>query len=342
MRRISAVLFSLVALAPLRADNTATPEPKTAEEAAIRMWERFNTASIVANVDGSPVTAEDVRNELRPILPRLRQDSKSLEEYRRRLNEQTSKLIESLVDEELVLHDFKDKGMQMPPSYVNEQIEEKIIREFNGDRTEYMRALRLAGRTPLDERRDMERRIITEYLNGQKRRSVAELSPAKIQRFYEANRTEFTRKAAAKISQIALWPGAADTDEDIRKLAESILARLDKGESFAELAKEFSKDDYRANGGDTGWREMAELNADLAKTVNALPDGGHTAPIEFKAGGRLSLYILRRDAYRPEGPRPVNEVREIIEGKLLADSMRAVREEWLMRLREHFFVRVYE
>lgn len=342
MRRIPALLFALVALAPLRADNTATPEPTTAEESALRMWERFNTAAIMANVEGSPITAEDVRRELRPILPRLRQEATSQEDYRRRINEQSERVIGAIVDDELALSEFREKGMQMPASYVNEQIEEKVIREYNGDRAEYLRSLKRAGRTPLDDRREMERRIIVDYLNGQKRRSVAELSPVKIERFYEANRALFNREAAAKISQIALWPGAADTDEDVRKLAETILARLDKGESFAALAREYSKDTHRERGGDTGWRPLSELNADLAKSVSALPDGGHTAPIEFKAGGRLSLYILRRDAFREAGPKPVEEVREEIEAKLLSDSMRQVREEWLARLRERFFVRQYD
>lgn len=342
MRRLPFALFALLPLASLRADNTASPDPKSDAEAAVRMWERFNTAAVVANVDGEAITAENVRQELRPILPRLRQEAKSQEDYRRLLNEQSSKIIDALVDDELVLREFKDKGMQMPSSYVNEQIEEKVIREFNGDRAEYLRSLRRIGRTPLDDRRDMERRIIVEYLNGQQRRSVAELSPAKIQHFYEMNRVEFMQKEAAKISQIALWPGAADSDEDVRRQAEAILARLDKGESFSELAKLYSKDDYRERGGDTGWREIADLNPDIAKSIKGLPDGGHTAPLEFKAGGRLSLYILRRDGFRPEGPLPVGEVREIIEGKVLADAMRTVRTEWLARLREKFFVRQFD
>lgn len=340
--RTTAILLALVALAPLRADNTASPAPATPEEQARRLWERFNTAAIVANVDGEAITAEDIRNELRPLIPQMRQEAKSQEDYRNRVSEMSGHVLDSLAERELILREFKEKGMQMPPSYVNEQIEEKIIREFNGDRTEYLTALRRMGRTPLDDRREMQQRIIVDYLDGQNKKSVSELSPEKIQSFYEANKGNFTQKAAVKLSQIALWAGAAETDAEVRKLAESIIARLDKGEDFAALAKEYSKDDSREKGGDTGWREISELNAEIAKSVNALADGGHTAPIEFKAGGRLSLYILRRDAYRPEGPRPVAEVREIIEGKLLADARKGARDAWIARLREHFFVRYYD
>lgn len=340
--RITAVLLALVALSPLRADNTASPAAQTPEEQARRLWERFNTAAIVANVDGEAITAEDIRNELRPLIPQLRNEAKSQDEYRTRITEMSGKVLDSLAERELILREFKEKGMQMPPSYVNEQIEEKIIREYNGDRAEYLTALRRMGRSPLDDRKEMQERIIVDYLSGRMRKSVAELSPEKIQRFYEANKAGFTQKPGVKLSQIALWAGAAETDDDVRKLAESIIARLDKGEDFAVLAKQYSKDDSREKGGDTGWREIADLNPEIAKSVNTLADGGHTAPIEFKAGGRLSLYILRRDAFRPEGPRPVAEVREIIESKLLGDAMKGAKDQWVARLREHFYVRYYD
>ncbi len=340
--RITAVLLALVALSTSRADNTASPAPASPEEQARRLWERFNTAAIVANVDGDAITAEDVRNEMRPLIPQLRNEAKSQDDYRMRVTEMSGKILDSLAERGLILREFKEKGMQLPPSIVNEQIEEKIIREYNGDRAEYLTALRRMGRSPLDDRKEMLERIIVDHLGGQMKKGVAELSPEKIQRFYEANKGNFTQKPAFKLSQIALWAGAAETDEDVRKLAESIIARLDKGEEFAALAKQYGKDDSRERGGDTGWREITELNADIAKSVGDLADGGHTAPIEFKSGGRLSLYILRRDAFRAEGPRPVAEVREIIESKLLGDALKGAKDAWVARLREHFFVRYYD
>lgn len=338
---VAPILFSLLALAPLRA-ATATPSPElTQEQQARRVWERFNTASIIANVDGEPITAMDVRNELRPRFAQIRNESKTAQEFNGRINAATTEVTDMLADRQLILADFRDKQMQMPASFVNEQIEEKIIRDFNGDRSEYLASLRREGRTPLDDREQIRESIIVDYLTGQTRKTVAELSPVKIQAFYEANKDGFKQAASVKLSQILLYAGAAETDDDVRKLSADIIARLDKGESFAELAKKFSKDDTRDKGGEAGWRELKDLNADLSKKIGALPNGGHTGAIEFKSGGRLSVYIFHRDDYRAEGARPIAEVREIIEGKLLAESQKTVREEWLRRLHEHFFVRYY-
>lgn len=339
---VAPILFSLLVLAPLGAAESPGPAPAlTPEQMAYRQWERFNLAGIMANVDGEPITAMDVRNEMRPRLAQIRQESRTAREFSGKINAATDEILNLLTDRQLVLADFRDKQMQMPPSFVNEQIEEKIIREYNGDRSEYLAALRREGRTPIDDREQIRESIIIDYLNGQNRRTVSEVSPAKIQAFYEANKEHFSQAASMKLSQITLFAGAAETDAEVRKLADSILARLAKGESFAALAKQYSKDDNREKGGDAGWRELKDLNADLAKKLEALPDGGHTEAIEFKTGGRLSLYIFHRDEYRAAGARPVSEVREIIEAKLLADSQKTTREEWMRRLREHFYVRYY-
>lgn len=349
--RNTAAFLAFIMLSPLLGAQSAAPAsaPVTpAAEAAAReaqlraFWSRNNTAATVANVNGDIVTAEDIRNELRPLTPHLRQESRDEEDYNRRINEMASKALDQLVERELVLSEAKEKGIQMPASYVNEMVEEKIIREYNGDRTEYINALRRMGRTPIEDRRDMQDRTLVDYLGGQMRKSVSELSPEKIQRYYDTHKEAFNQSASVKISQIALWAGAADTDDEVRRQAKEIIAAIEKGEPFDELARKYSKDASRDNGGDTGWREVDSLNEDLSKSILALPDGGCTPPIEFRNGDRLSVYIIKRDAFRPAGPRPIGEVSGQIEEKLITEAMRIAREEWFTRLRERFYVRYFD
>lgn len=352
--RNSAAFIALLTLAPVLGAQLLGPAPDTsardaaAREAAAREaqfragWTRNNTAATVANVNGDIVTAEDIRNELLPLIPHLRQEARDEADYERRISEMASRALDQLVERELVLNEAKAKGIQMPTSYITEMVDEKIIREYNGDRTEYINALRRMGRSPLDDRREMQNRTLVDYLGGQMRKSVSELSPEKIQRYYEAHKAEFTQSASVKVSQIALWAGAADTDDDVRRQAKEIEAAIAKGESFDELARKYSKDSSRENGGDTGWREVDSLNEDLAKAVLALPDGGCTPPIEFRMGGRLSVYIIRRVAFRPAGPLPIGEVSERIENSLITEAMKVARDQWFARLRETFYVRYFD
>lgn len=335
------ILVALAAAFPLRADNSESPKPATPEESARRAWERFNTAAIIANVDGIPVTADDIRTELRPILMQLREQAKSQEELIAKIESARSEVLDAIVHRTLILRDFKEKGMQFPGSVISAEVDERILRDFNGDRAEYLKHLRRIGKTPLDDRKEIQDRIVVDYLTNQVRRTVGETSPEKINSYYEANKDGFKQPASVRLSRISLWPDATETDGEIRSRAAAIIARLDKGESFADLAKEFSKDENREQGGDSGWRAVSELSDNIARAVTGLPDGAHTPAIEFNAGGRLTLYILRRDDFRPEGARPVAEVREIIEGKLMNDAFKTAREDWIARLRDHFHVRYY-
>lgn len=338
--RHALILTTLAALSPLMAETNVTPAPMSDQERMRRDWERFNTASIVANVDGEAITAQEIRRIMGGVIQQLRQESKTREEYSAKLESMHTEVLTQLINNLLVIRDAKERGMQFPSSVIASEVDEKIARDFNGDRTEYLRQLRFMGKTPIDDRQDIERKITVDYLTSQVRRTVGELSPEKINRYYEANKDGFKQEAAVKVSQIALWADATETDDEVRKRASEIVARLDKGESFADLAKQYSKDDFREQGGDAGWKELASLSDNIAKSLTALTDGAHSGPIEFKAGGRLSLFILRRDAFRAEGPRPVAEVREIIEAKLMVDATRTVIEDWYQRLHDRFHVRI--
>lgn len=340
--RTAPILLSIAAIAALRAETAGAPPPMSDADRRNRSWERFNTASIVANVDGEAITAQEIRQMIRGAAQQLHEEAKSQQEYDTRLEALRNEVITQLVNNLLVTREFKERGMQFPASVVASEVEEKITRDFGGDRTEYLRSLRMQGRTPLQDRAEIERKIVIDYLTAQVRKSVGALSPEKIQRYYESNKDGFRQQAAIKVSQIALWADSTETDAEVRARAADIVARLNKGENFAELAKKFSKDDFREQGGDAGWKDLASLSDHLVKSLTALTDGAYSAPIELNAGGRLSVFIIRRDAFRPEGPRPVSEVREIIEGKLMVDATRVAVEDWYQRMRDHFYVRVYE
>jgi len=88
--------------------------------------------------------------------------------------------------------------------------------------------------------------------------------------------------------------------------AEQILRRLEKGEDFADLAREFSIDPYgRRNGGDMGWIEvgsgMPEIEKALEKTkkgktsgIIKASDGFHIVQvIDFRKGSEKAFSEIR-------------------------------------------------
>lgn len=87
---------------------------------------------------------------------------------------------------------------------------------------------------------------------------------------------------------------AIDKPEDeakIRANAEKILAQINGGAPFMEVARQFSQAPSAANGGDIGWVEEGQLSDELDKAIKTLRRGQVAGPI--RGVGGFYLLMLR-------------------------------------------------
>ena len=113
---------------------------------------------------------------------------------------------------------------------------------------------------------------------------VNEVTEEDLQQQYEAYKQGLAVVDERKISQILL------TGEDAKTRAAKIKARLDKGESFAALAKAESDDPSGAAGGDIGTFNPSVFGNDAAaveKALEGLSVGDVTAPIKTSFGYQI-------------------------------------------------------
>lgn len=98
------------------------------------------------------------------------------------------------------------------------------------------------------------------------------VSPQEIKNYFEKNTDKFKQPAKVKTRQIILK--TADGEERIKKksLAEKLLARLQKGEDFAELAKEYSEVKAES-GGDWGWTAKGTFADEVEPVIFSLKVG---------------------------------------------------------------------
>ena len=294
--------------------------------------------NIIAIVEDRVITREEVMREVAPFIPQIRSASHSEFEFNKRLNGYVNEIVQNMVDRELIVKDFKDKGMSIPESYLESNFEDYLKREFNGDRAELLKYLQSQGKTIKQFKEDQEKDIIVGYMQNQKRQSVAEISPQKIKEYYEANKNKWFSPASAHVSMITLKPSMYSSLEENKKLASDIADRARKGEDFAELAKKYSKDDSSAKGGDWGWYKKGELNPQLDKLVFALEKGGITDPVVI---GDM-IFILKLEDKKPEGVQSIDDVREQIEWTISDMNAKAANQKWLEGLRRKAFVKYFQ
>lgn len=71
---------------------------------------------------------------------------------------------------------------------------------------------------------------------------------------------------------------------DTKEQADSIKARIDKGEKFEDLANKFSKCPSGENGGDLGYFERGQMVKEFEDAAFSLPVGKVSAPVQTQFG----------------------------------------------------------
>ncbi len=294
--------------------------------------------SILAVVEDRVITRNEVMREVEPFLPQIRAQTQGDFEYEKRVSDYAKEIVQNMIDRELIVRDFKSKGMTIPETYLDTYFENYLKEQFSGDRAEFMAFIQQQGKTIKQFRAEQENDIIISYMQNMKRQTVAEISPQKISDYYEANKQKWYSPASAKISQITLKTGMYATLEDNKKLAKEIMERLKKGESFADLAKRYSKDDSSTRGGEWGWFKKGQLSAVLDQKVFALEEGQYTDPVVI---GDM-IFIIKVDEKKPDGIQSIDDVREQIEWTIAEQNGRAMYQKWVEGLRRKAYIKYYE
>ena len=293
---------------------------------------------ILAVVEDRVITRDEVMKEVEPFIPQIRQKSLSEFEFNKRVGDYIREIVQNMIDRELIVKDFRDKGMTIPQSYLDSNFDDYLKREFNGDRAEFLKFVQSQGKTIKQFKQEQEKDLIVGYMQNNKRQAVAEISPKKIKDYYEANKAKWYTPASAKISLITLKTGRTATLDENRKLAKEIVAKFNAGEKFSELARKYSKDDSSAKGGEWGWYKKGELNPVLDREVFALKVGEITKPTEI---GDM-IFILKVEDKKNEGVQSIDDVREQIEWTIVEQNGKAMYQKWLEGLRRNAYVKYYE
>lgn len=290
---------------------------------------------IAAIVEGKVITVEDIRQQIAPLVSDIHKEAKNEQEFNQRLEALQEEVIQNLIDRELIVKEFrKDEKKRIPESYVDNQIAETQIGQFEGDRSKFLAYLRSRGLTLREYRKEVEEEIIYGYMRQQQRKSQSTVSPVKIEAFYNENKDRFFQEDEAQLRLIQ-FTRAGQSDADLKTRALEIYERLKAGEKFEDLAREVSQDSRKTKGGDWGWQKKSDLKAEFSDPLFALKKGEFTEPILTPEGAFL-LYVEDR---KYAGIQPIDQVREQIERILITQSSRQAQERWLERLRRNGYVK---
>ncbi len=298
---------------------------------------------IAAVAEDKIITVDDIRREIAPLVPQLQRDAKNEKEFNERLEALQEDIVQNLIDRVLIVKEFfKEKDgettkRQIPASYIDNQISEILITQFDNDRSKFLSYLRGRGKTMREYRREVEEDIIYGYMRQQQRKSQSIVSPVKVETYYKENQDKFFREDGVHLRLIQFRREDGDTDQTLSDKATIVINRMKAGEKFEDIAKEVSQDTRRSKGGDWGWQKRSDLKPELSEPLFKLSKGQVTQPIVMPEGAFL-LYVEDR---RFAGVQPIDDVRDEIERILVQQMARVSQDRWLERLRRNGYVKHY-
>ena len=101
------------------------------------------------------------------------------------------------------------------------------------------------------------------------------------------------------------------------KEAEAMLARLNKGEKFEEVAKAVSLDGSKDYGGDLGYFSAGEMVSEFSKATFALKPGELSKPVKTDYG----WHIIKLEDFKEGGPQPFDQVKNAIKLVLVREKV---------------------
>jgi parvulin-like peptidyl-prolyl isomerase len=188
-------------------------------------------------------------------------------------------------------------------------------------------------------RRQERERFIIDYMNYQNSSNPRKIliSPLKIGQYYEAHKDSFKVEDQVNLRMIVLDQPSDKPPGTARQLADEILAKINSGIPFAEMAAVNSSGSHRADGGAYGWQDRSYFKPELAQVAFSLKPGQHSGVIELPK----ACYLLQIDDARPAHVKSLSEVRDEIERTLKAEENTRLRKKWIERLKNKSFIWYY-
>ena len=285
--------------------------------------------AIVARVNGVAIQGRDledlVRRELstigNPVWKNLRG------EYR---GELVLTNLTALINSKLIFQKAAAAGIKAANTEVQAEMQ-KIEKTFKSD-AEMNKALanQNMDRTAL-EKNIFEKLTASKYLDATLKNKIV-VTPEELAKYYSSNQEEYQHPDVVRTSHI-LIEAAGDTQEQdamAKKRAEALLARIQKGEDFAKLARENSMDSSAPQGGDIGYASKEGLAPKYADAAFSLPVGT-VALVKTQAG----YHIIKVEDRKKEGLFTLEEIKPQLIERLKNKKYQEELDKLVNQLREN-------
>src|SRR5712691_4449145 len=327
MKILSLLLASLPVCLAASAAGQTVPSPERAMPSHAVAASVRPSAHEVVRVNGVPLMSSRLDAAVSTLIP--------AESFHRNVSGEKmatlrQRALQTLVDEELKYQDGVRRMVKASAVEVETGLAQAAKRY--GGRRAFENALRQAGASIADTRREMRRVITIKKVSARTVGSKCEVSRDEAARFFRANPARFVEPEQLHIYAITVGVDPSSTAQqwaDARSRAAKARAELESGASFEDMALKYSTDPSKTTGGDMGLVHRGSLSDAFEQVARDLPLGRPSDVIETLYG----YHIVRVSEVRPPQKKTFGEVATGLRKDLTAKRCTDLNDAWVSGLR---------
>lgn len=155
-------------------------------------------------------------------------------------------------------------------------------------------------------------------------RSQIEVPDEELKAYYDEHVGDFTREEQVRARHILLRVGSERDEAAAAALAEELKGRIDGGEDFATLAKEYSEDPSNAErGGDLGLFGRGAMVKEFEDAAFGAEPGSVVGPVVTDFGVHLIDVMSKTEG----GAQPFEQVKAVVQARVVNDRVEELAEQ---------------
>jgi peptidyl-prolyl cis-trans isomerase SurA len=202
-------------------------------------------------------------------------------------------VLERLISERLQLNMGFNAGVRISDAEIDQTIT-RLAAGNNLSVTQYLKQINSSGESMTDLRENIANEmVIMQVQQGSVMRSI-HISEQELNNFLNSEEGKLMTSPDVNLGQILISvpsAGSADNVNASQNKLDDIIAQINQGTDFKQMAIANSDDQSALEGGDLGWRKQAQLPSLFTEAIENLKPGEISKPIRSGAGFHvLKLY----------------------------------------------------
>ena len=233
-----------------------------------------------------------------------------------------------------MLQEAKRAGISVTLGEVTDRLD-AIRSRFDSDEA-FRESLATSGLTEAQFKEKLRDQLLIQRIIDAKVRSAIMVSPQEVARELSARPDLAKPGDRVRASHILVRVNDARSEEKARALTEGIHRELVQGADFSTLAKRYSEDPYRNEGGMMGWVAQGELLPELDAALFSLTVGELSSPIQT----RLGFHLVKVEERRLASSLSLTEANRAVQERLFQQKFQDHFGHWLAELKRRAYIEI--